>query len=196
MAAVTQAQVNAIEIVTIGSLQAENAELNHTITTLQAENAELRRRLTTLPLLASLDESHFSCSSFWDATYGPSNVRVITPEVWHPANGCNYSNQWIEVDLGREHVINAIELHGRGHNTHQQYVTRFEIHHRRTAEDDYTLLRPLEGDPSNQFLGVKNTFAQVIRSNFRPFRARYVRLVPREFVGAPTCKWELHGYVV
>jgi hypothetical protein len=100
----------------------------------------------------------------------------------------------VEVDLGSEHNISKMEIHGRG--LHGQYLKKFELQYRVNPGAAYTVLKPLEGDAMNQFTAVGDQHAMKILSNFEPFSARFVRLMPREFNSAPAFKWELHGYGV
>jgi hypothetical protein len=161
---------------------------------LREENLQLRHAQNVLPLLALLEAPSFKCSSRWDESYDAGSSRLNRPECWHPAKGSNYHNQFVEVDLSAEHVVSQIEIHGRG--LYGQYVTKFEILYKVTAEEAFTALSPLEGEAMNQFTGVRDQHAMRIISNFRPFHARFVRILPREFHDTPSFKWELHGYKV
>jgi hypothetical protein len=182
-----EAHSHQIEVQTLAGVLAENERLRE-------ENLQLRHAQNALPLLALLEAPSFKCSSRWDESYDAASSRLNRPECWHPAKGSNYHNQFVEVDLGAEHVVSQIEIHGRG--LYGQYVTKFEILYKVTAEEAFTALSPLEGEAMNQFTGVRDQHAMRIISNFRPFHARFVRILPREFHDTPSFKWELHGYKV
>lgn len=148
--------------------------------------------VNSFPILDFLDESAFFASSvLGDGVHNADRVRLSQPNAYHPARD-NYQNQFVTVDLGRVVWITSMEVWGRGID--DQYVTYFELQFKENAIDNFQLLTPIANNLAGLFQGPRCERCIAHIRNFRPFKARFMKFIPKCFNKVPSFKWEVYGY--
>lgn len=94
-------------------------------------------------------------------------------------------NDWIQVDLGRPSVVTGVSTQGRlGYN---QWVTSYSLQYSQNGRVFY------DYQGGKLFPGNKDRNTVVKHYLKHPFRAQYVRLVPRTYHGWVSMRMEWYG---
>lgn len=148
----------------------------------------------SLPLLDFLPNgAFFASSSHSSGTHEAHQSKMENTNCWHPYDHSNRHNQYVSVDLGAVHTINQIDVGSC--LCCDQRVTKYEIHYKVELSDEWRVLSRHGANPDQQFVGPSYHKDIAINKNFKPFSARYVKFLPREYDHEPTFRWELHGFL-
>ena len=135
-----------------------------------------------------------------DSTYGnnpahtPDRSRLHTPEEAGVGYGGwatgNAASAWIQVDLLQVFLVSEVATQGKDHAGVTQWVTEYTLSYGIT---EASLLPVLDGSGNTMsFIGNTDEHS-VVRHEFYPVRAQFVRLNIVWYNSHPTLRWELYG---
>lgn len=110
--------------------------------------------------------------------------RLNAPQGWLGVN----TNSWLQVDLGREMELHAVA--NQGYTSSGYYITNYNIKY---SMDGNTFLDLKNGTSKLDFSGSSSVNSVIKHSFPTPFKARFVRFVPKTFHGKPGMRVELYG---
>uniref|UniRef100_K1S079 Contactin-associated protein like 5-2 n=1 Tax=Magallana gigas TaxID=29159 RepID=K1S079_MAGGI len=110
--------------------------------------------------------------------------RLNAPQGWLGVN----TNSWLQVDLGREIELHAVA--NQGYTSSGYYITNYNIKY---SMDGNTFLDLKNGTSKLDFSGSSSVNSVIKHSFPTPFKARFVRFVPKTFHGKPGMRVELYG---
>jgi F5/8 type C domain/von Willebrand factor type A domain len=176
---------------------------------LDAANAEIEVETVTLkklvfdvrdiePLVDSLPGEALTASSYWenDDRASPKNAHfsdIETHSNWQPANnsGMNFTNDWLQVDLGQPVRISAVGTKGRAND--QQWVQWTASYKLAVSLDGVTWSFLSEAGSDIIFLGNTDTQTEVRNALAVPVTARYIRFYPITWQQVPNMRVEIYG---
>jgi len=132
---------------------------------------------------SELDDSAFSCSSFWQnsSMCSAASGRLNNTEGAQGWCAGTTLNQWIQADLGCVKEIYAVSTQGRGHGIEK--VTKYRLC---GSLDGYSFV------DIGEFTGNSNCFAAVSHTLPEVVQYRFVRLVPLVYHGHISLRWDVH----
>ncbi|CAH1404838.1 unnamed protein product [Nezara viridula] len=141
-----------------------------------------------LPLLNDMPSTAFKSSSVNpDPKYSPDHVKMSSLDgSWKP--GQYDFNQHLEIDLGRPDVIYGLTV--KGDIFLNEYVTNYHVLY---SLDGVAFSYIMYNDLPQVFKGPSYHLDSQFQMFIHPIEARYVRINPVNWIGAPAMKIELYG---
>jgi len=166
------------------------------VTAVQSHSLVAPLPAVSLPLLDLLPYgAFFSSSSHSNGHYAAFQSKMDNSNCWQPHELSNRNNQYVIVDLGALYTINQIDVGSQYWTWYDQHVTKYEIHYKVNFSYEWHVLSRHGANPDQQFVGPTYHKDIAINRNFKPFSARYVKFVPKEYYKEVTFRWELHGFL-
>ncbi|XP_049961606.1 epithelial discoidin domain-containing receptor 1-like [Schistocerca serialis cubense] len=143
------------------------------------------------------DSAVSASSSYEPKSVGPQNARIRQEKnggAWCPkAQISSEVQEFLEVDLGRPHLITATETQGRfGNGQGQEYAESFHLLYWRDALQRWVIYRDSTG--RKLMSGNRNTYLAVRQQLELPFVASRVRFMPYSQHTRTVCmRVELYG---
>ncbi|XP_049829202.1 epithelial discoidin domain-containing receptor 1-like [Schistocerca gregaria] len=143
------------------------------------------------------DSAVSASSSYEPKSVGPQNARIRQEKnggAWCPkAQISSEVQEFLEVDLGRPHLITATETQGRfGNGQGQEYAESFHLLYWRDALQRWAVYRDSAG--RKVLAGNRNTYLAVRQQLELPFVASRVRFMPYSQHTRTVCmRVELYG---
>lgn len=163
--------------------------------------AGVQHRIGCSPLPLGMEHGHIpdsalaASSTFDHHSVGPHIGRARKDSrggAWCPARPIQEGvDEWLEVDLGNEHVITATETMGRfGGGQGQEFATAYSLQYWRAGQ--WLTYSNLTGH--NVLRGNENTWEAATTQLVPPLVARRVRVLPRSLHPRTVCmRLELYG---
>lgn len=123
----------------------------------------------------------------------PAGAALTAVPVGAWVAGANNTDQEIKASLDAVYTIVAVSIQGRASAANRdQFVTKFKLQYS-TDDKSWVTVRPLDNpnDPLRPFDGNIDDKAEVLVSNFVPFNACYVKLIPVGWNAHISMRWEL-----
>ena len=150
------------------------------------------------PLLSIIPD----CSLTADSTYAdnpfhaPQRSRLhLRQEAGVGYGGwasANKASAWIQVDLLQVFLVSEVATQGKDHTGITQWVTEYTLSYGIT---EASMLPVLDGCGNTMSFTGNTDQHTVVRHEFGPVRARFVRLNVVEFHHHPAMRWEVYGCV-
>ncbi|XP_047115564.1 uncharacterized protein LOC124795537 [Schistocerca piceifrons] len=143
------------------------------------------------------DSAVSASSSYEPKSVGPQNARIRQEKnggAWCPkAQISSEVQEFLEVDLGRPHLITATETQGRfGNGQGQEYAESFHLLYWRDALQRWAVYKDAQG--RKVLAGNRNTYLAVRQQLELPFVASRVRFMPYSQHTRTVCmRVELYG---
>ncbi|XP_061177015.1 EGF-like repeat and discoidin I-like domain-containing protein 3 [Saccostrea echinata] len=130
-----------------------------------------------------IPDAQMSCHYCYDDSAGVDG-RLHAPQGWVGQN----TNSWLQVDLGREMELHAVA--NQGHASSSYYILTYTIKY---SLDGNTFYDVKNGTSVMDFSGSSSVNSVIKHTFLAPFRARFIKFIPKTFHGKPGMRVELYG---
>lgn len=84
----------------------------------------------------AISESQITVSSQVDRSWVPENARLLTGRSgWAVLESQNLKNEWLQVDLGQERLVNGLIIQGGKLREHRVFMRKFRLAYSSTGSN-------------------------------------------------------------
>jgi len=136
-------------------------------------------------------DSQITATSIWDSNHQAYNARLNGYKVWCSSYSVS-AFEHIQIDVGKVKMIHGIAT--QGHPTWDNYVTSYEVAYSENGNLFYDVLGDMTSFTKRIFTGNMDRHSIVKHKFDPPLKARFIRIVPKAYIGNDIClRAELYG---
>uniref|UniRef100_A0A3B3SIL6 Neuropilin n=1 Tax=Paramormyrops kingsleyae TaxID=1676925 RepID=A0A3B3SIL6_9TELE len=127
----------------------------------------------------AISESQITVSSQVDRSWVPENARLLTGRAgWTVPETQNLKNEWLQVDLGQERLVNGLITQGGKLREHRVFMRKFRLAYSSTGSN-WTLVLDNDTNKPKIFEGNQNYDTPELRM-LDPLVTRFLRVYPEK----------------